>query len=505
MHKPSVKIQPQARQLQALSNPADIVVYGGAAGGGKTYALLLESLRNVDIPKFSAVIFRRTFPLIKVSGGLWDESQNLFPMAGGKPNASDMTWKFPRGGKVQFAHLQHDKNLQDWQGSQICLLCFDESTEFTSKQFWFLLSRNRSVCGIKPYARLTCNPDPESFLVCEEDGQYDTWGKGLISWWIDDDGFPIPERCGVVRWFVRVEGGKIVWADTKEQLEHIGIPLSITFIFAKLEDNPALVTKDPAYRGKLEALPAVDRSRLLGGNWKVRAEPGEMFPRDKWKYIDACPVGLVFARGWDQAATEGGQGARTGGPLLGYDDKNRWYVVDAVAERLGTDERQAIMKSTAELDQATYGDVPQIVEIEGGSGGKDQFLHTVRNLSGFEVHGIRPSGEKSVRWSPFSAQQRAGNVWIVKGDWNWTGYIRELDNLSGDRVKDRTKLRDLADGSALAFNWLNNARFGRFTGDILASGEDPIEHKRQSDEEVEQLPDFLRELVTEARKPWNER
>lgn len=143
-----------------------------------------------------------------------------------------------------------------------CYLGFDELTHFTETQFFYMLSRNRSTCGVKPYVIATCNPEPG-------------WVADFLAWWIDPElGTAIPERSGVLRYFVRV-GDDLCWADSKEALiekfpeyEPDDI-LSVTFIEASLSDNEILQRKDPGYRAKLMALSKIERDRLLGRNWKV--------------------------------------------------------------------------------------------------------------------------------------------------------------------------------------------------------------------------------------------
>jgi hypothetical protein len=262
-----IEIKPQAGpQTAFMATSADIAIFGGAAGGGKTYALLLEPLRNISNPAFGAVIFRRTSVQVRNEGGLWDESMRLYPNAGGKPHEYDLWWKFPSGASVSFAHLEHEKNKLDWQGSQIPLLCFDELCHFSEEQFWYMLSRNRSGCGVRPYVRATCNPD------------VDSWVARFIDWWINPDtGYIIPERSGVLRWFVRI-GEEIIWADEPEELLIYTNPItgdpipakSVTFIHSSLSDNKVLAREDPGYLANLMALPLVERERLLAGNWKIR-------------------------------------------------------------------------------------------------------------------------------------------------------------------------------------------------------------------------------------------
>ncbi len=265
---PRIEIGPQpGPQTEFLSTKADIAIYGGSAGGGKTYALLLEPLRHVSNPQFGAVIFRRTSVQVRNQGGLWDESSGLYSQfPGAKPKEYDLWWSFPSGASISFGHLEHDKNVYDWQGSALAFLAFDELTHFSENQFWYMLSRNRSSCGIRPYVRATTNPD------C------DSWVAELISWWINPDtGYAIKERSGVLRWFVRI-GENLVWADSPEELSSYKDPItgkpvppkSLTFIPSSLSDNKIFVESDPGYSANLMALPAVERERLLNGNWKIR-------------------------------------------------------------------------------------------------------------------------------------------------------------------------------------------------------------------------------------------
>jgi hypothetical protein len=157
--RPIISAQP-GPQTAFLQSPADICIYGGAAGGGKTVGLILEPLRHATrVANFTAVFFRRTTPQITNPGGLWDESQKFYPRLGGTPHVGMREWRWPRGSKIKFSHLQFDTTVYDWQGAQITLICFDELTHFTARQFSYMVSRNRSTCGVRPYIRATCNPD----------------------------------------------------------------------------------------------------------------------------------------------------------------------------------------------------------------------------------------------------------------------------------------------------------------------------------------------------------
>ena len=107
-------IQPQpGYQLKALSSPADIVIGGAAAGTGKTFTLLLDPLRDIHIPGFGGVIFRRTTTQIRNEGGLWDTSMTIYPHAKATPHETFLEWQFPKGPKLKFSHLEHEKNILD--------------------------------------------------------------------------------------------------------------------------------------------------------------------------------------------------------------------------------------------------------------------------------------------------------------------------------------------------------------------------------------------------------
>lgn len=439
-------IRPQpGPQTTFLSSPADIAIYGGAAGGGKTWALLMEPLRHVGNSGFGAVFFRRNLTQVRNEGGLWDESEKLYPHLAASPrSAPDLSWTFPSGAGVAFAHLEHEKTIYNWQGSQIPLICFDELTHFSAKQFWYMLSRNRSMCGVRPYVRATCNPDADS------------WVAEFISWWIDQStGFAFPERAGVLRWFIRI-GDTIIWADSPGELAHHINPLtgepippkSVTFVPAKLSDNALLMAADPGYLANLMAQPTVERERLLGGNWKIRPAAGLLFKRGWCEVVDAVPARIVrWMRGWDLAGTpkiEGNDPDATAGVKIGLLTDGRYIVADRAAAHLSPAGVETLIKNTASADgREVHISLPQ----DPGQAGKSQVQNLVKLLSGYTARATPESGDKETRFRPFSAQAEAGNVLVLRGPWNepWFSALEGFPEGKHD---------DDADATSRAFNAL---------------------------------------------------
>jgi hypothetical protein len=249
----TIRFSPQPKQRTLLATPADFAVYGGAAGGGKSWALCYDPLRHVKVAGFHGVLFRKSYPEIRAPGGLWDQAGELYPASGGKAIAGEMEYRWAHGVKIAFRHLEHSDSVYAWQGSQLAFIGFDELTHFTEHSFWYLLSRNRSRCGVRPYIRATCNPSPG-------------WVKGLLAPWVDE-AFDGPRaESGEVRWFIRVDN-RIKWVPGNTPNAK-----SLTFVSANVYDNPALLKVNPEYVNNLMALPEVERRQLLDGDWRVRRE-----------------------------------------------------------------------------------------------------------------------------------------------------------------------------------------------------------------------------------------
>jgi predicted phage terminase large subunit-like protein len=456
---PVLRPQP-GPQEQFLSTPADIAIFGGAAGGGKSFGVLLEPLRHITSnQRFYVVGFRRNATQITNPGGLWHASMEIYPHTGGRPIAHLREWRWSRGGIFKMTHLEHEYTVLDWQGAELPLIIFDELTHFLESQFWYMLSRNRSMSGVKGYVRATTNPDADS------------WVAKLIAWWIDQEtGYAIEERSGKLRWFIRVDD-VLIWADSKQELlEKHGVknadgeylpeehpeqiqPKSLTFIKSMLTDNKILMAKDPSYMANLKAMSRVEKERLLGGNWKIKPAAGLYFKKTDAKVIDSVPDDVVkWVRYWDLAATEVGPQNPdpdwTAGVKMGRRANGKFVIADVQRDRLRSQKVRELIENTASHDgyECLIG-IPQ----DPGQAGKEQAESYVSELAGYIITAERVTGDKLSRADPFAAQWQAGNVEVVRGDWN-DAFFSELEQFPTKTVHD-----DQVDAAADAFSKLTRS------------------------------------------------
>lgn len=667
-------------QERFLATSADICIFGGSAGGGKSFALLLEPLRYMDVEGYKAVVFRRNYTQIMAAGGLWDESSKMYRLL---PNAvATMSpkahWTFGRKAVINFDYLSRDDDVYKWQGSQICALCcevntpvlmsdgtykkvtdikvgdkvmtlkgvqtithvgveeekdcvkvtdehgnsqiqstnheflttsgwlsydsanksisnysnpvsfagkhslfadtvykknggksldihflprpanfqgdclicldcddaqfpfqasisqdgvlridgvveqipkcslsdgegniengiyrkllyqhpyshdkflsegcyslcslvvtpigkktvraftvssqnnfitemgivnkncFDELTHFSEKQFFYMLSRNRSTCGVKPYVRATCNPDADS------------WVAKFIAWWIDPEtGYPIKERSGVKRYFTRVDD-TVIWGDTAEECaEKSGVDISlcksVTFIASSIHDNKALLAADPSYLASLNALSLVERERLLNGNWKIKPAAGLYFPRNGIRIVKTIPDKLLTSvRAWDLAATEittsNKDPDRTCGTLWGRMRNGQYIILDGIRVAKNAANVRDLIVSTAKQDKTMYGTSKIFIPQDPGQAGKDQSRSYAKILTGYSFMFNPVTGNKITRAEPMAAQWQNGNIYMLEGEWN-KPYLDEMDGFP-DLLHD-----DYVDSSSDGFRIVSN-------------------------------------------------
>ena len=232
--------QPQPRQAAFQARSEYEVLYGGAAGGGKSDALVAEALRQVNNPNYRAILFRKTFPQ---SRELIIKSRRLYPLCcpGAKYNATQHVWTFPSGALIYFGSMPNSDSYLDYQGLSFAFIGFDELTHFTQKEYEYLFSRNRADGpGLRCYIRATANPG----------GIGHSWVKARF---ID----PEPAETPI----------KFTTTIQNPEGEAVEVERERVFIPSSVWDNKILLANDPNYLANLAQLPEAERKALLYGDW----------------------------------------------------------------------------------------------------------------------------------------------------------------------------------------------------------------------------------------------
>jgi len=219
-------------QTAFIQSDAYEVLYGGAAGGGKTDALLYGPLAQVHLPSFRALFLRRTFPELQQA---MDRAYAMFPKLGALWNEQKKRWIFPSGATYEFGYSETYKDIQQYQGDEYGEIAWDELGLIHEERIWtYILSRNRTTDPrVVRKARASANPG----------GPGAPWLKRRFIDRCTPDGRSVA----------------VIDPDTK-------VNLSRAFFAAKLSDNPSL-NHNAEYRATFSLMPEVTRKQLLEGDW----------------------------------------------------------------------------------------------------------------------------------------------------------------------------------------------------------------------------------------------
>lgn len=368
LENPWIPHDPTEKQAEFLLLPVLEAFYGGAAGGGKSEALLMAALQYADTPGYSALLLRRTYADLALPGALMDRAQEWLAGTGARWSDKEKTWHFPSGATLTFGYLEHENDKYRYQSAEFQFIGFDELTQFTETQYRYLFTRLRRLKGAKVPLRMRSASNPD--------------GEGL-DW---------------VRQRFIVEG------TSKGRV----------FIPAKLEDNPYLDAEE--YERSLAQLDPVTRARIRHGDWSVRP-PGKKFRREWFEVVDVTPADMRRVRYWDLAATEPKPGKDpdwTVGALVGEKD-GVYYICDIRRARATPKGIEDLIKQMAQLDGR---EVEIYMEQEPGASGVSMIDHYAREvLKGFTFRGLKTTGSKELRANPVSSAAEAGNVKLVRGAW----------------------------------------------------------------------------------------
>ncbi len=366
---------PSMTQKVFLRTYALEALFGGSAGGGKSSALLMAALQYVDIPNYSAIIFRRTYADLALPGAIMDRFTSWIAHYDDvRWNSNNYTAIFPSGARISFGYLNNSQDYLRYKGAEFQFIGMDEVTEIRESDYRYLFSRLRrpakgALAQVPLRMRAASNPAPN---------------------WVRQ------------RFIVEgIKDGRI-------------------FVPSRLTDNPGIDAD--SYRQALQALDPVERRRLEEGDW-WSTSLGTLFERENFVIIDAHEVPQITSsaravRFWDLAATEPSQSNPnpdwTVGTLAML-DQGVTYILDVRKARVKGEKVEQMIAQTA------YEDGPAVavrMEQEPGSSGKalvDQYARYV--VPGYDFMGIRSTGDKITRARPFAAAVANGNVRIVRNAW----------------------------------------------------------------------------------------
>ena len=421
----ALNISLSPKQKAAISSPADIVFFGGGNGSGKSYALrvlpLLPEYRLT--PGCQSVLFAETNPKLEQAGGLLDKAKEEYSQAHpagleGYRQTPRKRWTFPcPGGGDSTIDFSYIGEPGQWDGMEAALIGIDQIEQAAERQVFSLFGRNRSTAPVRCRVFATANPP--------EEGK-EHWLTRLLTagGWIGEDGFPILDMSGRVRFYTRdSDTDEFLFADTIEELVQTGHvprdldgspirPKSVSFFPALVDDHP-IESFRREYKSTLASLTLFERRRRLEGNWYATESAGKYFRKDHFprvtKYRPSAGARLV--RSWDNAWSTSDKADWTPGVLLAIEPDGGIYVLDVLRFR-GT---MAHVERAIQLCAALDGRAVQVrlPKDAGAAGGIQSAIAQRLGGQGYTVALTADRGDKLTRSKPYQACAERGQIRLV--------------------------------------------------------------------------------------------
>lgn len=415
---------PHPKQQAFLLLDCEEAFIGGAAGPGKSVALLMAALQYVDVPGYNAILFRDSYANLSMPEGLISLAHDWL-------QNTDARWTdgthylFPSGATLRFGYLSGPMDHFHHQSAAYQFVGIDEIVQIRENQALYMFSRLRKKM---PKSYRNAMKQIKGWTDEEADKYYKLYAS-----------IPLRFRCASNP-PTREQIKTGAWVKTR-YVNPTTRHKDVVFIPAWMEDNPSLDAEEYKKRS-LSKLDPITRAQLEKGDWEIRVS-GRMFKREWFagKIKDTFPVeNIRWIRFWDLAGTDpeekktkSDEPAYTAGVLIGLTTQGQIFIKDVRRDRLSPMNCEKLIRATAERDTRR-------VEIgmwqDPGQAGKSQISHYTRNiLKGFTFRGRPATKAKEVVWSPLASQAEAGNVYLVEADWN-EDFLNELELLP-DGFKDQ--------------------------------------------------------------------
>jgi predicted phage terminase large subunit-like protein len=386
-------LRPSPRQEAFLLILAFELFFGGAAGGGKSLALLMGALQYSDVPGYAALLLRPTLSELHLAGGLIELSHDWLSGSRASWSADTRTWRFPGPGRkvgaggasVTFGYLASSDDLGRYAGTSYSYLGFDELTRFQEAH----------------YRRM--------FRVLRQ-------SSGGVAGAAAPDGTRLGDVPVRVRGASNPGGPGHAWVKARF-VDQLSRHPDAAFLPSRLADNPYLDQAE--YEARLAELPLAERERLLNGDWEI-PDDGELFQRAWFELIERhqLPERTQAVRFWDLAGTEPSSANRDPDYTVGlrldlHAQSGSFYLSDIIRERKAPGAIERLVAETAAGDgrNVTIG-----IEQEPGAAGKALVERYKRQLlRGYGVFGERMTGGKDVRAQPVAAAAENGLIKLVRG------------------------------------------------------------------------------------------